>query len=347
MRKLGHISPPWILGLVGLLVAVTMGLMLVDGAIVYTTEAVVQLSSTRQGEGEFLSSQLALLKNPTTLGRALAPSKIADLSIVKSHRDAVAWLQQELVVEPTGTNMIRVRITGKHPMELEKLMSSVIEAYMEESIMGEKRQRMETLEWTRSRAGSLAEEVQTLRNLTRDLANSIARRDSLRQELQVQMKGKPKPETEKTIVATRNELASHEGVLKVLNDKVEKTLADMNRRAHLERQKNDETIRAIEAEARTNPLAGAKKAIATTAFLTALNEGFDKLIEETNVEWEPGDPGRALATLGKKTDIAERMVQRVNEVVAKQEVEGGPVPVQVWDRASSRRSGVDFGFGKP
>ena len=84
-----------------------------------------------EGFGQFLQTQVELIKSPNVLDAALRKSEVSALSIVRSAEDPEAELQRLLQVGiMPGTYLIKVSITSPTPAEASAIIKAVVEAYL-------------------------------------------------------------------------------------------------------------------------------------------------------------------------------------------------------------------------
>jgi capsular exopolysaccharide synthesis family protein len=138
-----------------------------------STPAVAFVQLARETDaGSYQRTQGALVKSRFVLTAALRPSKIAELSIVREQDDAIAWLQKALTVDFQLSNEImRLQIQGDRPQELRDLLTSIVESYMEEVVMGDKKDRNERLDALRSQAVNFEDRLRTKRRTLKDLSD--------------------------------------------------------------------------------------------------------------------------------------------------------------------------------
>lgn len=84
-----------------------------------------------EGFGQFLQTQVELVRSPNVLDAALRKSEVYALSIVRSAEDPEAELQRLLQVGIVpGTYLIKVSITSPTPAEASVIIKAVVEAYL-------------------------------------------------------------------------------------------------------------------------------------------------------------------------------------------------------------------------
>ncbi|MBN2291385.1 MAG: AAA family ATPase [Pirellulales bacterium] len=90
----------------------------------------------------FKNTQLGLIKSPYVFMAALRKKKIANLSIVKAENDALAWLQDEVRAGYINeSEIMRVSLTSKKPKEATELVNAIVDAYIEEVVNKQERER--------------------------------------------------------------------------------------------------------------------------------------------------------------------------------------------------------------
>ena len=79
----------------------------------------------------FVNTQIALLKHPSVLDRALEVPDVAPLPLVREQKDKRAWLTKELqVTHAQNSEILYVRITTNSAEASEKINNAVVMAYL-------------------------------------------------------------------------------------------------------------------------------------------------------------------------------------------------------------------------
>lgn len=153
----------------------------------YTARAMLHVNSTQprillkvgENESDYMAyqrTQLALLKSRLVLGTALKDPEVAKLEIVAQKVDPIEWLEKELQVDfASGSEILRISINGEKPREPMLLVNAVTQAYMDEIVDVETKQRRERYDllketWNRYQE-NLKEKRKELKRLT-ELAGS-------------------------------------------------------------------------------------------------------------------------------------------------------------------------------
>ncbi len=124
----------------------------------------------------FKNTQLALIKSPLIFTAALRPRNIANLSIVKQENDPLSWLQDELRAGYINdSEIMRVSLTAEKPDDAIKLVDAIVDAYIEEVVNKEERQRL----------AMSAQLTQIFNNKTNEVRNKRANLIRLAQNLNI------------------------------------------------------------------------------------------------------------------------------------------------------------------
>jgi capsular exopolysaccharide synthesis family protein len=125
-------------GLLG--AAVACGVVWLVYPALYSTQALVHLSSHNQHGGEseadflnFQRTQAALLKSQSVLRAALEKPEVAELREVRSHGDAAGWLQKSLVTDSLlGPEILRVSLAGENADDITVILNEITRVYLRE-----------------------------------------------------------------------------------------------------------------------------------------------------------------------------------------------------------------------
>jgi capsular exopolysaccharide synthesis family protein len=91
-------------------------------------------------------TQAAALKNRYVLNAALKKEEVKQLRMVRDQAEPITWLEEELKVEvPDGSEIINVKLSGSEPAELVTLVNAVTQAYLQEVVNAERKQRSDRL----------------------------------------------------------------------------------------------------------------------------------------------------------------------------------------------------------
>ena len=94
----------------------------------------------------FQTTQLALINSPIVLETALKRPGIAGLPSVKAQPDPADWLESQILTEfAAGTELMEVSITGVRPDDLAPLVNAVTDAYLDEIVNKDERERLTTV----------------------------------------------------------------------------------------------------------------------------------------------------------------------------------------------------------
>ncbi len=91
----------------------------------------------------YMETQMRMVRSPFVLASALRSPEIANLSIVREEEYPVQWLEDGLRVTTPAAEFIRISMSGDRPAELNRLVNSVSNAYMQEVVNSEQAKRGE------------------------------------------------------------------------------------------------------------------------------------------------------------------------------------------------------------
>ncbi len=95
----------------------------------------------------YQKTQLALIKSKLVLNAALREPKVANLPIVLSSNDPVAWLEKDIRVDPSGSlEIVRVSLSGDNAADLKIIVDAVAKAYITEVLDKQLKRRRDRLE---------------------------------------------------------------------------------------------------------------------------------------------------------------------------------------------------------
>jgi capsular exopolysaccharide synthesis family protein len=91
-------------------------------------------------------TQAAAVKNRYVLNAALKREDVRQLGLVRQQAEPITWLEDELKVElQEGSEIITVKMTGDEPVELVTLTNAVTQAYLQEVVNVDRKQRSDRL----------------------------------------------------------------------------------------------------------------------------------------------------------------------------------------------------------
>jgi capsular exopolysaccharide synthesis family protein len=139
-----------------------------------STRAPSILSQSQDGGGDlanFERTQVELIKSEPVLNVALQRPEIADLAVVREQSNPAAWLKQDLKGEFPAPEILRVSLTGKNGREIQLVLDTITEAYLQEVVNKERNERLSKLALLK---GILKEREENLRK-KRDAFHQRAR----------------------------------------------------------------------------------------------------------------------------------------------------------------------------
>ena len=104
---------------------------------------------TAEGPSDFPTyrqTQMALLRSRFVLNAALRRPGIAELTLVRSQQYPVQWLQNHIQVGAGDSpEILEIALTGDRPEELAAIVNAVKDAYLDEVVLAERKQRVARL----------------------------------------------------------------------------------------------------------------------------------------------------------------------------------------------------------
>lgn len=209
----------------------------------YTASAHVRLTSNKKNvlpgaeeagrqsrDEDFQKTQAFEVKYQRQLLRKVLESDgIRELSTVRMQEDALVWLEKELQASfVSGTEFIRVSLSGEHPEDLKEIVNRVFDAYQvrfAEISTKERDDRLLNIERaTISTEAKVQEKRTDLKNLTEKLGTNDPQALTLRQRIIIEEFGVLKRE-QSALEAEMRKLQSAQQVHKEELDKIDKNSA--------------------------------------------------------------------------------------------------------------------------
>ncbi len=104
---------------------------------------------TVEEQGDFptyLKTQMALIRSRFVLNAALRRPGVSELSIVRQQKVPVEWLEKTISVDTYNSpEILRISMIGDQPEEMALLVNAVKDAYLEEVVLAERKQRIARL----------------------------------------------------------------------------------------------------------------------------------------------------------------------------------------------------------
>jgi len=174
------------------------------------------LDNRLQGNPDaYRASQPELVKSPFVLAAALRKPEVARLATLRGRNDPAGWLAKALQVKiPKDTDIMRVCLKSADPAEAVALVKAVVDAYMNEVVDMEQKQRQRRLsELDRAatdKEGDVRRKRTDLKQLTEQLGSGDTQTLSVKQQIQLQQFG----ELRKQVIQVQAEIWRAEGQLK-------------------------------------------------------------------------------------------------------------------------------------
>ena len=157
--------------------------------VTYTAEAVLRVNRdlSKGNASDYMiykETQGSLIKSTFVLNSALRDIDINQLPMVltdsygRKRKRPVAWLQGALSVQPDETELLWVRLNGRHKEHTEKILNRVVSAYEQEIVNRERVEKIDTLNKLRKRYTILFDSIRKKSDEINQLAQQLGSPDS-------------------------------------------------------------------------------------------------------------------------------------------------------------------------
>src|SRR5690606_28786446 len=108
----------------------------------------------------FRRTQVAIIKTPFVLMAAVRDPAVSSLPMIKSQRDPVQFLKDELNVDfPGDSELMRISMRGSDPKQMVDLVNAVCKAYEDEVIERDKDLKTSNFELLLQTSESLRQQI--------------------------------------------------------------------------------------------------------------------------------------------------------------------------------------------
>ncbi|GAC1463411.1 MAG: hypothetical protein NVSMB9_00880 [Isosphaeraceae bacterium] len=150
----------------------------------------------------FQSTQLALVRSRLVLAAALKRPEVATLKSVRAQADPVDWLEEQIVAEfLTGSELLRLSMSGNHSGDTAIVVNAVAEAYLDEILSKDHHEQLAAAAKLKSLQDEYNEKLTRHRASLRKLAESVGSDDkqtlALKQQFALQQLAQEKAEHQK------------------------------------------------------------------------------------------------------------------------------------------------------
>lgn len=165
----------------------------------FTASALLRLAAveqrlvfqTAEAQADFQTyrrTQMALIKSRFVMNAALRKPNVAALSLVKQQTYPVAWLEEAIQVDAYDSpEILRISLTGDRPAELAEIVNAVKDAYLEEVVNAERKQRIARLNDLERIFEQTEEKVRRKEERVNNLAQELGSGDSKTLTIKQQM----------------------------------------------------------------------------------------------------------------------------------------------------------------
>lgn len=149
---------------------------------------VFQTAETNSDFATYRRTQMALIKSRFVLNAALRKPSVTALPIVRQQTHPVQWLEDALQVDSYDSpEILRISLTGDEPTELAEIVNSVKDAYLEEVVNAERKQRIARLNDLERIFEQTEEKVRLKEKRVNDLAQELGTGDAQALTIKQQM----------------------------------------------------------------------------------------------------------------------------------------------------------------
>lgn len=139
----------------------------------------------------YRKTQMALIKSRFVMNAALRKPNVAGLSMVREQPFPIAWLEQAIVVDAYDSpEILRISLTGDRPNELAEIVNAVKDAYLEEVVNAERKDRIARLNHLERIFESTEEKVrlkeERVSNLAQELGTGDAKTLTIKQQMSME-----------------------------------------------------------------------------------------------------------------------------------------------------------------
>ncbi len=124
----------------------------------------------------FKQDQRAYLKSQIVLNSALRDPEIAKLPLLQELKDPIEWLEKNLEIGFMG-QMLTVGLAGKEPDDLALVVNAVTDAYLDEVVNADERERRQRYEELKTYLQTYQQRMQDKRRQIQALGEQIGTRD--------------------------------------------------------------------------------------------------------------------------------------------------------------------------
>ena len=149
---------------------------------------VFQTAETNSDFATYRRTQMALIKSRFVLNAALRKPNVAALAMVRKQTHPVQWLEDAVQVDSYDSpEILRISLTGDEPTELAEIVNSVRDAYLEEVVNADRKQRIARLNDLERIFEQTEDKVRLKEKRVNDLAQELGTGDSQALTIKQQM----------------------------------------------------------------------------------------------------------------------------------------------------------------
>lgn len=149
---------------------------------------VFQTAETNSDFATYRRTQMALIKSRFVLNAALRKPSVAALPMVRKQTHPVQWLEDAVQVDSYDSpEILRISLTGDEPTELAEIVNAVRDAYLEEVVNADRKQRIARLNDLERIFEQTEDKVRLKEKRVNDLAQELGTGDAQALTIKQQM----------------------------------------------------------------------------------------------------------------------------------------------------------------
>jgi succinoglycan biosynthesis transport protein ExoP len=179
-------------------------------------QIIFKTSEARADFATYQQTQVTLITSQLVLNHALRQPGVANLGIVKTQANPVAWLEKEIRIDRSG-EILRISMSGTRPDEVATLVNAVAGAYKEKVVDAEHLERADRLKELEVLYSEYQTKLRTRRETVKRLVESLGSSDKETRTLTHQYSIERLAMAEKELMQLQSELRRAQVELTVLN----------------------------------------------------------------------------------------------------------------------------------
>src|SRR5207244_7516449 len=122
----------------------------------------------------FMKTQMAVVKSKPVLQAALRQPQVAELSEIREHADALAWLEKWLEVDTTlGVEILRITLSGDRPDDIAAILNAICAGYLQQMEQAEQAKSVARIEQLQTNFRQYQENLRKKRAALKELEDQL------------------------------------------------------------------------------------------------------------------------------------------------------------------------------